>query len=173
MGLHAPTIDRPIVLPAQPPIVLLPRAETAWTVEALQPDARVFTPAAFGLFMEMQDPTLWFEAQEQLEKLGFAMPARPAWIAACLRFAGGERLRRPGFSEPGPGRNAQRLARLESLVAWLESGQNGAPLPVPEMPRALTVPAYYREQLDKLIAAAAMLRQRVRLLSAAGSDRGC
>ncbi len=171
MGLDAPTIDYPVVLRTQPRTVLLPRAEAAWTAEALQPNVRVFTPAAFALFMETQNPILWFEAREQLESLGFAAPARSAWIAACLHLAGGERLRRPGFTEPGPGRHAQRLARLRAVIAWLEDGQHANALSIPETKAAPTVSAYYREQFDGLSEEAALLRQRVRSLAPAAMDR--
>jgi hypothetical protein len=168
LGFKAPVINRQIIIRAQRPIVLLPHADSAWTSEAGHPDARVLTPPALNLLMATQDPFLWFDARERLQELGFVMPARSAWIAACLRLAGGERLRRPGFSERGPGLHARRLARLSAIIVWLENGQIGDPsqLQLPERAVPLTVPIYYREQFDALAAEAVLLRQRVRTLTA-------
>jgi hypothetical protein len=103
-----------------------------------------------------------------LRAIGFVAPARETWIAACLRHAGGERLRRPGFSERGAGRQAQRLARVGAVIAWLEGGQSGDPSPVPERAAPPTVTAYYRDQFDGLVAEAAQLRRRVRALPGSG-----
>lgn len=166
LGRTAPIIDRLIKIPGPRPIVLLPRADSAWPSEAWRHGVFVLTPPALDLLMTTQDPFLWIDAREQLQALGFAAPARDTWIAACLRLAGGERLRRPGFSERGPSRHAQRLARLGAVIAWLEGGQVGEPPAGPEREAPLMVALYYRKQFDKLAEEATRLRQRVRALAA-------
>jgi predicted nucleotidyltransferase len=164
LGCTAPEIDRTILLKSPRPILLLPRADSAWPPEAYRPGVRVFTPPALNLFMATQDPLLWLDVEVQLRELGFEMPSRGSWCAACLRLAGGERLRRPGFSERGPGQYARRLVQLETVIAWIEKGQVGEPSPTPERSAPQSVSTYYREQFDQLAKEAARLRPRARAL---------
>jgi predicted nucleotidyltransferase len=166
LGRKVPDIDCPILVPASRPIVLLPRADSTWVPEAWRPKVRVLTPRALDLLMTTQDPFIWFEAREQLQAVGFAIPSRGSWITACLRHAGGERLRRPGFSELGPGQHARRLARLSATIAWLEGDQAGDPSQETERVEPKSVAEYYRGQFDKLTAEAALLRRRARALAA-------
>jgi len=168
-GRPAPVIDHPIKIPGPRPIVLLPGAEWAWPAEAWRDDVPVLTPPALDLLLTTQDPFLWLDARGPLQALGFVAPERDTWIAACLRHAGGERLRRPGFSERGPGRHAHRLARVGAVIGWLEGGGDGDPAPEPARTAPTTVAAHYREQFDSLVSEAAQLRRRARAL-AAGSD---
>jgi hypothetical protein len=164
LGCTAPAIDRQVLLKASRPILLLPRADSAWPQEAYRPGVRVFTPPALSLFMATQDPLLWLDVGVQLRELGFEMPSRRSWVAACLRLAGGERLRRPGFSERGPGQQARRLARLESVISWIETGQVAEPQAAPERREPQSVSWYYTEQFDQLAKDAARLRSRARAL---------
>jgi hypothetical protein len=160
-----PRLDAPVVVDAARPIVLLPSADSPWPAAAWQPRAVVVTPPALDLLISTQTPFWWLEAGDALDALGFAPPDRATWIAACLRQAGGERLRNPGFSESGPGSEAQRLARVRSVVEWLEAP---ATTSLPSIRALTSAPRTLREhyvgQYDALAAEAAALRARVRRL---------
>ncbi len=173
LGRSAPRIERPVLVPGSRPIMLLPACDSPWPAGAWRDEARVLTPPALDLLMATQDPFLWLDAHGPLQALGFPAPARGAWLAACARHTSTERLRRPGFIERVPALQARRLARVETVLAWLEGGQAGAPAdPPPDRAAPAGVPDYYRSHFDRLLSEAARLRRRVRALAAEQAPEG-
>jgi predicted nucleotidyltransferase len=176
-----PVIDRPVVVDGARPLVLLPTPDSPWPGAAHGDGALVVTPTALDLLLETQLPTLWLDAGPALAALGFEAPSCEAWLTTCRRQSDGARLRLPGFSEAGPGRHAQRLARIERVVAWLDAGGTAAPAAEARDAEArdaeahhaeahhaapASVTAYYERDFDALLARATALRARVDALAA-------
>jgi hypothetical protein len=124
----------------------------------LPPHRTVMTPEVLDLLLQYQRPWLWYEHGEPLAAAGFDAPDTGAWLAAARRYAGGERVRGPGFLER---RTGPAVARLKAAASVL-----GADLPA--LPPSGTTPAtYYLAHYDTLAAWAATLRARAsRLLRA-------
>ncbi len=118
------------------------------------PDARVMTPEVLDLLLHTQTPWLWTTFGGALAQAGFAAPNRAAWIAAARRFAGGERVRGPGFLEAN---TASAYTRLHASADVL-----GGERPPPPSTTTLSLTDYYLGEYDRLAAWAAHLRERAR-----------
>jgi predicted nucleotidyltransferase len=114
---------------------------------------RVMTPEVLDLTLQTQNPWLWHKYGDALSEAGFVAPSPQSWIAAARRYAGGERLRGPGFFES---RTAGALARLRSASSILGAG-------AVELPSAsLSTTDYYLNHFDRLSVLAASLRAGAR-----------
>lgn len=156
-----PVLPKTVVLPGQNPLVLLHAESAPWPNPARRSGAVVVTPAVLQLLLEMHSPFLWLEHGPALKHLGFSPPSKQAWAGACVRHAGGERLRIPGFMETGSKTDVMTLSLVEEVLERLESGESPErrfKAPSPES--HLSVTAYYRDRFDTLSETAARLRHR-------------
>lgn len=114
----------------------------------------VLTAEVLDLLLHTQSPWLWHAHADVLAPAGFVEPGRAAWVAAARRYAGGERVRGPGFLESG---TASAFARLRASAAVL-GGE--PPLVATATP---SVSDYYRGPYDQLVVWAESLRERARM----------
>jgi len=164
-----PALRETVVLEGQNPLVLLPVESAPWPTRARRSAAMLATPAALQLMLEMHSPFLWLNHGPALRELGFSPPSRQAWAEACLRHAGGERLRKPGFMETDPNTQLTIITLVEKVLEMLESGdlpEGQANRSAPES--RLSVAAYYHDRFDTLSEAAARLRLRAARILAEG-----
>lgn len=142
----APLLSVPLKLPG---LLVAPTIGAA----VASADANAVTPEVLDLLLHTQAPWLWHSHGDALARAGFEEPARSAWIAAARRYAGGERVRGPGFLEAGTG---SAFARLNA--SWSVLGGERPAVP-PVMP---SVSDYYPGPYDQLVDWAAALRGRAR-----------
>ena len=109
------------------------------------------TAEVLDLMLHTQSPWIWHAHGRALAAAGFETPSDSAWRAAARRYAGGERVRGPGFLES----NTQRAIARLSAAADILGGERP---PLPATPVSPSV--YYREYYDALAAWAAALRER-------------
>jgi hypothetical protein len=157
---EAPVLKEVVLLPS---LVLLPEARTPVPV-ALPEGTIVATPAVLDLLLSTQSPFLWLQHGKDLKRLGFSPPPLDAWIEACYRQTSGERLRLPGFSEPGPITQEVRLARTAAILDAVESGHAPESAEGPEVAACPSVGSYYLEHFDRLARSTSSLHQRARAL---------
>jgi predicted nucleotidyltransferase len=142
----APRLLRPLELPG---LCVLPSPEAAPPLTGV----RVMTPEVLDLTLQTQNPWLWHKYGDALSEAGFQAPSPQSWFAAARRYAGGERLRGPGFFESG---TAGALARLRSASSILAAGAVELPS------ESLSTTDYYLNHFDRLSALAATLRAGAR-----------
>ncbi|MEQ1690320.1 MAG: hypothetical protein ABMA00_03495 [Gemmatimonas sp.] len=142
----APRLSAPLVLPG---LVVAPSVGDAIASKA----EAVVTPEVLDLLLHTQTPWLWNTHGVALARAGFQEPGRSAWIAAARRYAGGERVRGPGFLESGTDGAYARLRASASVL--------GGDTPIlPTVTRSLS--DYYLGPYEQLAAWAAALRDRAR-----------
>lgn len=141
---RVPQLTAPLVLPG---ITVAPTVGEAVAMR----EGNVVTPAVLDLLLHTQSPWLWRTHGEALLRAGFEAPSDDVWRAAARRYAGGERVRGPGFLERG---TASAYARLER--AWSVLGGERPEVPA-EMP---SVAAYYRGPYAETVRWAERLRVR-------------
>lgn len=161
----APVLSATVVLAGQNPLVVLPMESAPWPTPSGA--AIVLTPAVLQLMLETQNPFLWLSHGPALVKLGFSPPSRRAWVEACLRHTGGERLRGPGFMEKGLCMQPAILSLVENVLEVLECGElPEGPVNAPTSESQIPVTAYYHDHFDNLSEAAARLHlQATRMLA--------
>ncbi len=140
----APTLRRPLALPG---LIVIPSAD------AVPPPTRdrVVTPEVLDLLLHTQSPWLWRTYGPVLADAGFEAPSTRSWIAAARRYAGGERVRGPGFLERG---TTSMIARLRASADIL-----GGDRPT-VLSAAIGVSEFYRTHYDAHVRWAADLRGR-------------
>jgi len=140
----APTLARPLRLPG---LLVIPSLGD----RPAATDDRVVTPEVLDLLLQTQSPWLWRTYGAALADAGFEAPSTSSWTAAARRYAGGERVRGPGFLE----RDTHSVrARLNASADVL-----GGDRPPPS-PSSMSASAYYRDHYDADVRWAADLRAR-------------
>jgi hypothetical protein len=111
----------------------------------------VMTPEVLDLLLHTQTPWLWTTHGRALAAAGFEAPSPHVWNAAARRYAGGERVRGPGFLESGTRSVIQRLSASADIL-----GGHRPKVPPP----SATPSVYYLDYYDSMVNWAAELRSR-------------
>lgn len=155
LAAQAHALVRPPAPRLRAPLLLGDRVVAPTIGVALETTApAVITAEVLDLLLHTQSPWLWHAHADALADAGFEEPGRAAWIAAARRYAGGERVRGPGFLESG---TSSAFARLRASADVL-GGE--APLVASMLP---SVTDYYRGPYDQLVVWAQSLRERARV----------
>ncbi|MBL0172145.1 MAG: hypothetical protein IPP90_15755 [Gemmatimonadaceae bacterium] len=140
-------------------VLELPGLQVVPSIDAIRTTSRAeaMTVEVLDLLLHTQSPWLWRTHGSALEAAGFQVPSPLTWVAAARRYAGGERVRGPGFLESG---THSVVARLKAAADILGGERPDLP------PDGTSAPVFYLDYYDALVAWAARLRSRVPSVSA-------